>query len=76
MAQNNPMWEVEYATYYMKLHDERKAGKEEGLKEGLKQGLEKDMIQKLISQGKSVENIADLFGMTVEEVQQLLEWKA
>ncbi len=86
MALNNPEWEMEYAAYYVKLRQERKAGEkeglEQGLKQGLKQGLEKGdllgrqkMLQKLLDQGKSIQEIAAFYNMEDNEISEILNWK-
>ncbi|MBR1758203.1 MAG: hypothetical protein IJ744_05685, partial [Lachnospiraceae bacterium] len=74
MAQNNPMWEAEYAAYYLKLRDERKAGREEGLKEGILQGRQQLFLQ-LLDQGKTAEEIAALFNMPVEKVTEIIQYQ-
>ncbi|MBR1758407.1 MAG: Rpn family recombination-promoting nuclease/putative transposase [Lachnospiraceae bacterium] len=68
MARKNPAWEMEYASYYAKLHDEKEAGIAEGRILG-----HRDMIQKLIDRGKSVDEIAELFDMAVKDVTKLIE---
>ncbi len=82
MALNNPEWEMEYAAYYVKLRQERKAGEKEGLEQGLKQGLEKGdllgrqkMLQKLLDQGKSIQEIAAFYNMEDSEISEILNWK-
>ena len=82
MALNNPEWEMEYAAYYVKLRQERKAGEKEGLEQGLKQGLEKGdllgrqkMLQKLLDQGKSIQEIAAFYNMEDNEISEILNWK-
>ena len=79
MAQDNPVWEAEYTAYYLKLHDERKAAREEGREEGLQEGKELgsrqtkiDTARKLADLGMSLPQIASLWGMTEEEIAGLL----
>ena len=58
-------------------------GLERGIKQGEARGVEqgtvskaKQMYTKLINKGKSMEEIADLFDTSVEEVQNTLNYQA
>ena len=56
-----------------------KTAKEEGIEQGLEQGLERGITQKqeevifkLYQKGKSVEEIADLLDLSIDEVRKIL----
>ena len=60
-----------------------KTAKEEGIEEGLEQGIEqgiergitqnkKEVIFKLFQKGKSIEEIADLLDLSIDEVRKIL----
>ena len=62
----------------------REKGMEEGMEKGMKKGMKKgmrigvekgksEMIQNAVAAGKSAEQIADVLGISVKEVQQLCQ---
>ena len=57
----------EYAAYYLKLHDERKAAREEGHLQ-----TQRDNIRRMTDLGLSLPQIASLLGMTEAEAAGLL----
>ena len=60
--------------YELDLYDKWCEGKEEGRKEGIKEGREKslrDVVLTAFRQGFSVETIASLTNLTVEEIEKL-----
>lgn len=64
----NKLAEVEYMTLLMRENEKYEAGMEAGMEAG-----KKEILLKAYHKGKSVKEIADLFDMQVEEVEQLLK---
>ncbi len=69
-----------YLTYTSRMMECRRDGYEEGISIGLEQGLERGAYQtkletahKLITRGYAPEDIADLSGLTLSQVQELLD---
>ena len=65
---------VKYMQAWEEKVKEREDGREEGLKEGLKVGISRTKrVLKLAAEGKKKEEIAEMCGITVEEVAEILE---
>ena len=74
--------EVEFTDYIaarQKEFDWLRQGKEQGYEAGLQQGLERgahqkalETAKKLIARGYELEDIADLSGLTISQIQELL----
>ncbi len=84
LVQNEEMEEVEMCeaekAWERKIENRgMKRGIEKGVARGVEQGAyqnKKQMYLKLVNKGKSVEEIADLFDTSVEEVQKSLNYRA
>ena len=60
--------------YRMDQHAIMLAGYDKGLKEGIEQGIEKnkkDILKKLLKTNLSIEQIIQITGFTVEEIEKL-----
>ena len=62
--------EMEYAAYYLKLQNERRAGERAGeLRE------RKKTIQRFLDQGQSIHEIAAFYQVEDSEITEILNWK-
>ena len=71
-----------YSLYEYNKNGHMKVVREEGREEGLEQGLEQgriqeraDVISKMLDKGNSPEEIVDLLGYSIEEVQKVMNHK-
>ena len=76
IALNTLKSELDYTTAIKTAKEE---GLEQGLEQGIEQGLEQGITQKqeevifkLYQKGKSVEEIADLLDLSIDEVRKIL----
>ncbi|MFP3153292.1 Rpn family recombination-promoting nuclease/putative transposase [Lachnospiraceae bacterium ZAX-1] len=72
LLKSNKKWRADYMTWMMHEEELKREGIREGIREGEQRGLMK-ALQKLASKGKTVEEIADLYDMTIDEVNDYLE---
>lgn len=70
---------TDYIAARQKEFDWLRQGKEQGYEAGLQQGLERgahqkalETAKKLIARGYELEDIADLSGLTISQIQELL----
>jgi predicted transposase/invertase (TIGR01784 family) len=64
----------EYRDYYNTIDTAKKEAKEEGFSEGMKEGMERrniEIIRNAILQGLDNETIAQITGLSLEEIQQV-----
>jgi predicted transposase/invertase (TIGR01784 family) len=72
------------AKYYMK--EGEKKGRQEGIKEGIKKGIKEgkiegkiegkmEVVSRLLEKGYSVEDAADITGLSIEEIKRLKNTK-
>ena len=71
-AREHKEWRLEYMTLYMRDRQNREEGFEEGLEKGLKEGRKTTIIHAL-ERGRSVEDIADFMGCSIEEVKEIAD---
>ena len=65
-----------YLTYTSRMMECRRDGYEEGISIGLERGAYQNKLEtahKLITRGYAPEDIADLSGLTLSQVQELLD---
>lgn len=58
------------------LEKGRREGMEEGRREGMREGVlqeKSETVQRMLSKGFSVEDIAEIAGLTIEEVRKLVQ---
>lgn len=75
-ARAHEEWKVEYMTLQMRLNEEREEGREEGRIEGREEGREegkREMVLRCLAKGYPLEMIADISGMTIEEIRRIEE---
>ena len=71
-SRKNSVWRSQYMKERIILQDARVEGFEEGVERGIEQGIEQG-IRNMLSRGKSVEEIADFCGYSIELVKQVEE---
>ena len=72
------MADIEYDSYEKGFDKGREDGLQVGLQQGLKQGIEQgahqkalETAQKLIARGYPADDIADLLGLTISQIQEI-----
>ena len=60
----------EKAIYQAGLDNGRKKGIEQGIKKGISKGKE-EIVKKLIEKKMSIEDIAEITGLSIERIEQL-----
>lgn len=71
-SRKNSIWRSQYMKEKIVLQDAREEGFEEGVERGIEQGIEQG-IRNMLSRGKSVEEIVDFCGYSVELVKKVEE---
>ena len=75
-SRKNSIWRSQYMKEKIVLQDAREEGIEEGIGQGIGQGIEQEInnrISDMLSRGKTVEEIVEFCGYSIEQVKQVEE---
>ena len=65
-VRNNEEWRRDYMTLLMELKEREARGRKEGKKEGMKEAM-----RRMLQNGISPEQVADIMGVSLREVQEI-----